>query len=127
MGRKVHAPLRHRHALRMLTDFALGRNLPPILISPIRVSTGITRVLEQPQYPAVGQITPQQLAVPDPAVGALRELKATLCKALYHGIGAARLDKNMERERDGAANLSIGIHDNAVLVVVRISNGQRMA
>ncbi len=124
---KVHAPLRHCHPLRMLTDFALYRNLPAILISPVRVGACITRVLDQTQYPAVSKITPHQLAVPGPAVGALRELKTALCKTLHNRIGAAGLEKDVERQRNGAANFSVGIHDDAILIVVGISDGQRMA
>jgi hypothetical protein len=75
----------------------------------------------------VRKITPHELSVPGPAVGALRELKTTLCKTLYDRVGAAGLEEDVERQRDGAADFSVGIHDDAVLVVVGISDGKRMA
>src|ERR1017187_4862672 len=127
MRRKVHAPLRHRYSLRVLADFALCRNLPAILVPPIRVSARITRIPEQSTYPAVSKITPHQLAVPSATVRALRELKTARCKAFHNRIRAAGLEEHVERQRDRPAYLSVGIHDHAVLLVVGKAAGQRMA
>ena len=60
MGGKVHPPLRHRQSLRVLADFALSRNLPAVLISPIRARASKIRVLEQNRHPAMSKSTPYQ-------------------------------------------------------------------
>src|ERR1017187_4528602 len=93
MRRKVHAPLRHRYSLRVLADFALYRNLPAILVPPIRVGARITRIPEQSTYPAVGKITPHQLAGPSASVRALREPQSARCKAFHNRIRSSGLEE----------------------------------
>ena len=73
------------------------------------------------------RIDARVLAPPERTPALQNELHSALRKALYNRVGTASLEEDVERQRDGSADLSVGIQNDAVLIVVGISDGKGMA
>jgi hypothetical protein len=57
----------------------------------------------------VRQRAPEEFAIPDSPIRALREVEAVTAKVVYHAIGGPGIVKRLKERRDGAAHFCVGI------------------
>jgi hypothetical protein len=107
-------------------DRAVGVDVPAAATATEHVGTGVGRVAQHGQRAAVRQAAVAQLPGPRAAVGAGRE--TPLGERADHRVGRAGLLEAREDVRDRCADLLIGVHDDAaVVVVVDVAHGEREA
>ena len=122
-----HEPGVQRDAARAHADVAFGGNLLRALVTPEDIRPGIRGVLENVEHAVVVQPTPDESAVPRPAVGALREPQLLSAEVVHDRVGAARLAEDLEDQPDSALDLLVRIEHDAPLVGVAQADRQREA
>ena len=87
------------------------------------VRPGVARVLQDPQYPGVGEPPPAQLPGPRAAVGAQREPAAP--ERGDHPVGRPARGERGEHVTDRGLDLGVGVDHDIAGVVVDIADRQR--
>src|ERR1019366_3843967 len=124
-AREPDAPGGHLNCLHSFMNFTIGGDLTTILVTAEDVHPRIGWVLEHTQYAAVAQPSPYNLAIPRPAVSSLRESQSPFREAMYDCIGAARFAKEAKCHFHRAPHFSIGVRNDAALLVVAITDRER--
>src|SRR5213595_3264503 len=124
---QMDTPVLLGYRLHALMDLSLWRDALTILVTAKDIDARIRRIPDQPKYAFVPQTTPDESARPGAAIGALGKAQTIFGKALDDGVCAAGLVKQTKHQLHGAANLVIGIEDDATLIVIAQANRQRKA
>ena len=69
-----------RHGFHSGADLAVGKNVLDTTIATKGINPCIRRILQHAQNATIRQVSPDQLAVPNTAVGPFREFQPSRCK-----------------------------------------------
>ena len=97
-----------RHPLHTLTNLTVLQDLLDATKAAEYVDACVGWILDDAEHAAVGQMAPDELAVPDAAVGPLGKLQSLLGEALNDTVGAARLAKELKHQTQHSLHFLTG-------------------
>jgi hypothetical protein len=111
-----HKPRTTRHLLDALSNLTVLQDLFHTAKTTECIHAGVSWIVEDAQYPAVCQVSPNQFAIPNAAISSLGKFQPALCKLMSYAIGAARFVKEAEDESDRSLHFGIGVQDDLMIL-----------